>query len=198
MNGVLVLAAGLSRRYGSDKRLADIGTGKPLLEQTLAQIVEADMAFLVVLRHDDLDYIDELTEKYPRGHFVRCPESALGMGYSLSFGVEQARFRRFTGIVVALGDMPGVEPATYRAVGRQLKSDNIIVPRHQERTGNPVGFGSDFFDELKSIRGDRGAKEVWQNHPDRVEYLDLQDQGILIDIDIPDDIARLDPETDKP
>lgn len=195
MNGVLLLAAGLSRRYGEDKRLARMANGKGLIQSTLEAIDQSELPCLVVLRHDDYDLRDQLQADFSRLHFVRCPESALGMGYSLAFGVEQAAFRRFTCLAISLADMPLIEPATYRRVCMSLKSDNIVIPRHQERIGHPIGFGSDFFSELKSIRADRGAREVWQNHPESVEYLDLSDAGILADVDEPEDMAKLEDHT---
>lgn len=190
MNGIVLLAAGRSLRFESDKRLHQMADGRTLLQTTLDSIEQSEVACLTVLRHDDYELAEQLSAQYERLHFMRCPESALGMGYSLAFGVEQAAFKRFTSAAIALADMPLIEPATYRRVCHHLAADKILIPRHQNKIGHPIGFGGDFFDELKSIRGDYGARGVWQQHPDRVEYLDIDDAGILIDIDTTEELPE--------
>ncbi len=196
MNGLVLLAAGCSVRFGEDKRFAKLPDGKAMLLATLERIDESSVPCLVVLRHDDLDLIDQLANHYPRLHFVRCPESPLGMGYSLAFGVEQAAFRRSTGVAIALADMPLIEPATYRRVTHHISSEKIVIPRHQQMIGHPIGFGQDFFDQLKAIRGDQGARSVWQHNQTQVEYLDIEDAGILADIDTREDIPALEHPTE--
>ena len=185
MKGVLLLAAGSSRRFGSDKRHQLLASGLSLLETCLDHISTASLPALVVLRHDDFDLVELLATNWPLFHFLRCPDSALGMGHSLAFGVEQAANRRFTGLLIALADMPFVLPATYSALAHPLQADKILIPRYQGHLGHPVGFGSDFFSELRACRGDAGGKAVWQQHRDRIEYLEIADDGILKDIDLP-------------
>ena len=65
--GVLLLAAGLSRRYGADKRLATLHTGQTLLRTSLAQIAQTSLTVQVCLRPDDDDLHAEL-----EGQGFRC------------------------------------------------------------------------------------------------------------------------------
>lgn len=188
MNGILLLAAGSSRRFGSDKRFASLGDST-LLDCTIQNALNSRRALMVILRHDDFSLIDELAETYPTAHFLRCPDSPLGLGHSLSFGVAQAANRQFTGIAVAFADMPWVKPASYSAVAQHIVADKIIVPRYREHLGNPIGYGSQYFPELMSCRGEIDTNSVWQSHRDRVEYLELDDAGILRDVNFPEDIA---------
>lgn len=189
MRGILLLAAGPSRRFGSDKRFAHIGESK-MLDTAIQSAINSRLALLVVLRHNDFDLIDELAEKYPTAHFMRCPDSPLGFGNSLSFGVAQAANRRFTGVVIGLADMPWVMPGTYNSIARNISPDKIVVPRYREHIGNPLGYGSQYFSELMSCRGDEDTSSIWQSHRHRVEYLELDDDNILKDINYPEDIAN--------
>lgn len=187
MNGILMLAAGSSRRFGSDKRNAKID-GSTLLDTSIKNALNSRLALLVILRHDDLALIDILAEKYPTAHFLRCPDSALGLGHSLSFGIAQAANRRFGGAVVTLADMPWVESATFSAVARNIVSEKIVVPRYGGHIGNPLAFGSHYFPELMSCRGEQDAQSIWPGHMERVEYLELEDSGILRDVNTSADL----------
>jgi|SaaInlV_100m_DNA_5_1039725.scaffolds.fasta_scaffold11898_2 molybdenum cofactor cytidylyltransferase len=189
MNGILMLAAGASRRFGSDKRLAQLQDGRTVLETSIENALASGLSVLVILKHDELDLRETLAAQYPDAHILRCPDSALGMGHSLAFGVAQAANLRFYGIAVAYADMPWVEPASYSAVGRRITPDKILVPRYGQQHGNPIGFGNHYFSELKSCRGDKDTHAIWQGHMDRVEYLELTDAGILRDINTAEDIS---------
>lgn len=189
MNGILMLAAGSSRRFGSDKRSAKLNNST-LLDRSIQSALNSRLSLLVILKHDDLDLIDTLSEKYPTAHFLRCPDSALGIGHSLSFGVAQAANRRYTGVLIALADMPWVQAATYSTIARNITADKIIVSRYREHIGAPIGYGSQYFSELMSCRGDENTGTIWQSHRDRVEYLELDDSGILRDVNLPEDISN--------
>lgn len=188
MNGVILLAAGLSRRFGSDKRLA-IYKETTLLDCSITKILGSGLSLLTVLRHDDFELRDQLSEKYPDGHFLRCPDSALGLGHSLSFGIEQASNLRFDGAAIALANMPWIESSSYGAVAKRITADKIIVPRYREHHGQPVGYGKRYFAELASYRGDEPPDSIWRSHMDRVEYLELDDEGILKQVTFPEDIS---------
>lgn len=184
-----MLAAGSSRRFDSDKRAATVNNSS-LLDTSIQNALNSRLSLLVVLKHDDLNLIDTLSEKYPTAHFLRCPDSPLGIGHSLSFGVAQAANRRYTGLLIALADMPWVQAATYSTIARNIASDKIIVSRYREHVGNPIGYGSQYFPELMSCRGDEDTRKIWQSHRDRVEYLELDDSGILRDVNLPEDISN--------
>lgn len=189
MNGVILLAAGLSRRFGSDKRLANFNNST-LLEISITNILESGLSLLTVLRQDDFELRENLSEKYSNAHFMRCPSSALGLGHSLSFGVEQASNLRFSGAAIALANMPWVEFASYSAITKRITADKIIVPRYREHLGHPVGYGKQYFSELVGFRGDETPDSIWRAHMDRVEYLELDDEGILKQVNFPEDILN--------
>jgi molybdenum cofactor cytidylyltransferase len=94
-------------------------------------------------------------------------------------------------ILVALADLPLVRPATVAALMRAFdERDAIVYPRHRGKQGHPVLWPRAFLDELASLQGDRGAKELLVRHSDRVFALDVDDPGVCLDIDTPDDYAR--------
>ena len=88
--GALVLAAGMSRRFGGDKRAARLPNGTTVAAETLHQLSAAFDAIHVVVRDNDSDaLIESLTIAAPNARFSRCQDAHLGMGHSLAHGVAQ-------------------------------------------------------------------------------------------------------------
>lgn len=177
--GVL-LAAGAGVRFGGGKLLAPLLEGTPvgvLSARTLRDAVDRTLA---VVRPGEAE-LTRLLEA--EGIEVRpFPGAAEGMGSSLAFGVAAAP--EADGWLVALADMPFVRPATAAAVAGLLRCGAFVAaPARAGRRGHPVGFARGLLSELTSLRGDRGAREILARHADRITLLDVDDDGILLDID---------------
>jgi molybdenum cofactor cytidylyltransferase len=115
-----------------------------------------------------------------------CPTAEQGMGATLAFAL--AQLRDADGWLIALADMPHVQPTTITALVAALqRGADIAVPVYQGRRGNPVGFGRKHLEALLNVSGDRGARELLKLHaPTEVE---VDDAGVLRDIDTPPDLA---------
>jgi molybdenum cofactor cytidylyltransferase len=110
------------------------------------------------------------------------------MGVSLAEGVRAASDAH--GWVVALADMPYIRPDTVRVIARALaEGAAIAAPAYRGARGHPVGFARRFFDELSALRGDAGAREILHAHPDWVTLYEVDDPGVLRDIDEPSDLG---------
>jgi molybdenum cofactor cytidylyltransferase len=59
---------------------------------------------------------------------------------------------------------------------------------HEGRIGNPVGFPSKYFKDLLLLTGDQGAKGLLDSGSIKNQLLSVEDPGILIDLDQPNDI----------
>ncbi len=177
--GCIVLAAGAGTRFGSDKRLAQLN-GVILLEHTLRNITPAFNKRVLVLRPGD----EALGIRHAAGwQIVLAANASKGMGHSLAAAM--ALTGDWEGAVVALADMPFVQTATYEAVRVRLSSDNLVVPYYHDQRGNPVGIGKRYFPELARLEGDQGARLLLQQHAAAVVRVDVEDRGILRDIDTP-------------
>jgi molybdenum cofactor cytidylyltransferase len=95
--------------------------------------------------------------------------------------------------LVALGDMPCIQPATYQilADGVSRNPAAIARPTFAGAAGHPVAFSSRWFAQLAECRGDRGARSLIAAHPDQVLMIPVDDPGIRVDVDLPQDLARL-------
>lgn len=183
--GVLVLAAGASSRFGSDKRQAETSNGKTVLQATLTNIAQTGLSCVLALKPED-----ELLNLEQSGvTTLVAPRAAQGMGFTLADSLPG--IERWDGVLVMLADMPWIEPQTILTVAKALRRDNIIAPSFSGKRGHPVGFGRDFFSEFASLQGDEGAKAVVVAHIDKLELVEVEDKGVLQDIDVPEDLQQL-------
>ncbi|WP_338720200.1 nucleotidyltransferase family protein [Herbaspirillum sp. DW155] len=110
------------------------------------------------------------------------------MSASLRCGLQQAADA--SGWLVALADMPRVQPSTLRRLRDALAGGaSMVVPVMQGRRGNPAGFSREHWPELLALQGDRGARALLQG-PALVEVA-VEDEGIFADVDTPADLQRL-------
>ena len=180
MRGALVLAAGASRRFGSDKRRFPVG-GKPLLKHTVEHVVEAGLSCRVCLRPGDGEL--PLLIDLPGIAYLECTTAERGMGATLAEGV--AACGDWDALLVVLGDMAWVTASTYAAVAGALAADRIVQPVYRGRPGHPVGFGRAFFGELAGLSGDRGGRELLDRHRSALHPVPVNDPGIHRDLDEP-------------
>ncbi len=188
----ILLAAGYSKRFGSNKLLQALPAGAPEAGTPIG---------LAAARH----FIEALPETVavvgPRaqklGKLLRdagcttvvCKNAGEGMGTSLAAGVRATSDAN--GWIVALADMPFIRPETIRIVTKALQDGAAIAaPSFRGERGHPVAFTRRFYDELVLLHGDHGARELLQRHRDRVTLYEVDDPGVLRDIDKPSDLER--------
>ena len=183
----ILLAAGSSRRFGGDKLCRLVSKDESVAAQSCRHLREALGKVIAVIRPG----ADELAETLERsGALVKiCGRAQKGMGASLAFGIKEAI--NASGWIIALADMPWIRPETIRAVAAALPEAPIAAPFYNGKRGHPVGFSRVFRHELLALSGDMGAKQVLENHASQIRRLDCDDPGILLDIDLPADLADL-------
>src|SRR5712675_1981848 len=120
---------------------------------------------------------------------VVCKNAGEGMGTSLAAGVRAAADAH--GWVVALADMPFLHPETIRVIAKALADGAAIAaPTYRGERGHPVGFAKRYFDELVSLHGDHGARDLLKRHSSLASLHEVDDPGVLRDIDRLSDLTR--------
>lgn len=181
----ILLAAGVSARFGAHKLLHPLPDGTPVAVAAAQCLTTALPDALAVVRPDD-EALQHLLVKAGLRVTV-APRAAEGMGASLAAAV--AATHGTGGWVVALADMPFIEPDTVRAVAQALEAGAAIAaPRYDAQRGHPVGFAARFRDELLALHGEAGARALVARHAAEVRYIDVADRGVLLDIDTPADL----------
>ncbi len=82
-------------------------------------------------------------------------------------------------------DFPLLQPETVAALSRKWRESDahLVLPRMKGRTGHPALLGGPLLDELLEPDLSEGAKSVVKRHADAAIHLEVDDRGILIDID---------------
>lgn len=194
----ILLAAGRGVRFGGAKLLARLpppampdpqlpGAGGECVGAVACRhLLLALPRVVAVVRPDDAALAAALGAAGAR--IVRCANADDGMGASLACAVGETRDAH--GWVVALADMPWIRPETIVRVAAAVRSGaQVAAPFHDGRRGHPVGFSVACRDGLLALTGDEGAKSVVAAHRDTLMRIDVDDAGILRDIDQPSDLA---------
>ena len=152
---VLLLCGGIASRFGSDKLLARVKRGREsggMAALAARTAIEGAGAVTAVIP-PGATRLRKLLEK-TGCEILETPDTVRGIGASLAAGVSHAS--RAGGWIVALGDMPFIDSATFAAVARTLAAGAIIAAPvlHDGRRGHPVGFSRELREELVALDGD--------------------------------------------
>ena len=186
--GLVILAAGASRRMGSPKQLIEI-EGRPLLVRAIEVALAAPVWPVVVVLganaaaiRPDISHLPVLAVENPA-----WPE---GMASSIREGIGTLRqfSRGLDAAVLALCDQPGFSTATveslltaHRATGR-----GIVAARYAGRLGAPALFTRAHFPALAALTGEEGARDLLNADPASVAAVDLPE--LARDLDTPADL----------
>lgn len=183
-----MLAAGASRRFGSQKLLAPLRE-KPIVRWTVENVLGAcPDEVVVVLGREGVAVREALHGLAVR--FVVNEHWEEGMSSSLGAGISALPYE-IDAAMIALGDQPGIEADVMRRLieAHGASSFPIAAPSYRGERGNPVVFAVELFPELLAIRGDRGAKGVIDRDPSRVALVHF-DMAPPTDVDTRADLRR--------
>jgi molybdenum cofactor cytidylyltransferase len=185
--GVL-LAGGAARRFGGGKLLHPLPGGLPIGIAAWRNLRHALDRTVVVVRAGD-----EALAQLFRGEgaqVVVSQEAVQGMGHSLASGVSATADA--CGWVIALADMPNVAPQTIRAIAAAIEGGApLALPVYRGERAHPVGFSARCRGELLALTGDSGARSVLQRYADEAVKLEVDDPGVLQDVDTIQDYEAL-------
>jgi len=200
----VVLAAGLSSRFGEGDKLLATLDGDPLVVHAVRTLTGADLDAVAVVVDPASDVPGALADAGLAGDgsdtdagadvaLVENPDAAAGQATSVRRGVAWARGEADADAVAfALGDMPRVRPET---VGRLVAAwrdgrGSALAAAHDGRRGNPVLFDSRHFDALAAVSGDTGGRSVVESAADSA-LVETGDPGIRRDVDTRADLDAL-------
>jgi len=183
----ILLAAGQSQRFGSDKLLHSLrldGVDKPMILHSLAPWLEVFARVNIVIRADNRALIQllENSDSASRLTLITANDAALGMSASLVAGINA--YLQADGWLIGLADMPFIQSSVIVDSLHALKKGaEITLPIFDGKRGHPVGFSSRFKPSLLALSGDKGAKEIFVSSPEKTTFIKSNDSGILQDID---------------
>ncbi|NBN64996.1 NTP transferase domain-containing protein [Pannonibacter tanglangensis] len=181
-HGAIVLAAGRSSRMeGGNKLLARLN-GKTLVAHALDAACDSAAGPVVLVTGHMAERV--AAEAAGRDVVVQHnPDFATGMASSIRAGLA-ALPAGLDGVVILLGDMPGVDAAM---VDRLIRAHDrsrrhlIVVATAEGKRGNPVLFDSAFLEALKGLEGDVGARHLIAREGETVVEVEL---GVAARLDL--------------
>ena len=183
---IVVLAAGAGSRYhGPEHKLSAMLGGERVLARTLRNALASQMPVVLVVSERIAHEVSGLVAASDLVIVDALSQRTWGMGDSIAAGV--AMRASADGWLVLPGDMPLVRPASLRSVADALDQQPIAYAQHRGRRGHPVGFSAEMFSELVMLKGDEGARRLLARYP--TAPVELDDAGVLIDIDTVADLA---------
>ena len=180
----VVLAAGRSSRMAGPNKLLLELDGKPLVRHAVEAALGAGLGPVVVVTGHGADAVRAALS----GQQVEIrhnPDFAEGLSTSLRAGIE-ALGEEVDGAFVMLGDMPRVTSAHLRRIAAAFAPGDgraIAVPTVRGRWGNPLLWARRFFPAMAMLDGDRGARLIAAGHPDCIVEVEMDDDGVLLDVD---------------
>jgi len=185
----ILLAAGESRRMGYPKPLLRLGS-RTFLEILAAAMLQS-AARLIVVVGAHAGAVRDAVPDDPRIVVVENPGYLRGQLSSIKAALPHVS-PDAGGALVHLADHPMVRAETFAAVidcYRRLQKP-IAIARYRGRRGHPVLFARELFAELAAAPEDQGARVVVAADAARVAYIDVDDPGVLTDLDTPEDLER--------
>jgi molybdenum cofactor cytidylyltransferase len=183
----IVAAAGLSRRMGRCKQLLDLG-GKSVLARCLETLLAGNVSEIVVVVGVNGGLVAAEAGRFPVRVVVN-DDPAGDMASSVRVG-RAALSATTSAVIVALCDYPLVLPATVASLkeSHDRKPDCIVIPSHSGQRGHPLLFPRMILEELQ---GDLTLRDLVRGDPNRLRFVEVDDPGILFDMDTEEDYQRL-------
>lgn len=184
----IVLAAGGSKRMGRPKMLLPFGGGT-VLSAAVAALLRSRLDRVVVVLGAESERVrrESALPEDPRLRVVVNASWLEGMASSLRRGLEEASDAE--GVLIALGDQPGMTAVRVNAVLDGFRAGvRLVVPASGTVPTHPVLFARSLFPELRSLTGDAGAREVVSRHWEEAVRLEAEP---LMDVDTEEDYRRL-------
>ncbi|WP_256307788.1 nucleotidyltransferase family protein [Halobellus litoreus] len=193
--GVL-LAAGASTRFGDRNKLLATQGGDPLVRRAARTLLDASLDPVVaVVGHeadrvadalDGLDVTVVVNDEYETG---QASSLRAGIGALLDAEREGDPDRGVDASVIALGDMPFVDPETVETLVDAYEAGvgDALAAAHDGVRGNPVLFDRRFFDDLVDVSGDIGGREILLESGESA-CVAVSDPGVRRDVDEPSDL----------
>lgn len=187
VTGAVVLAAGLSSRMKEFKPMLRLGE-TTIIRQVVGTLRDTGVHPIVVVT----GYKSETLRRHLAEEellFVENPDyAATQMLDSVKLGLA-ALEGLCDRVLIQPGDIPLIRRET---LGQLLaQPGKLVVPSCGGRRGHPLLVSSELLPLLRTYQGDRGLRGALEHLPAELEYLCVDDSGVLLDVDTPDDYSRL-------
>ena len=185
----IVLAAGESKRFGDKNKLSVMIDDKPIINHVLDSLLEIfDYSELIVIIGHDHNLIKNLI--FNKDIIIlENLDYKKGIGTSIALGVNYLE-TDIDGVMIIPADMPYLNSKDLFKLEKkfiELNCEKVIMPEHNSRIGNPVILPRNYFNILKSLKNDFGARSLIKKK-DIITF--KTGFGTIFDIDTKDELTK--------
>ncbi len=185
----ILLAAGISKRFGNNNKLLENFNGKPLINHILDKLLEIydTSELLIILGYEQKKIKNLINNKHIKT--LENMDYKKGIGSSIALGVKNLE-TKIRGVMIFPTDMPYIDTKDIINLEKKFLEMNckkVIIPKYNSRSGNPVILPSIYFSYLKNLKGDFGAKTLIKEKD--IIYFKTG-IGTIIDIDTREELNK--------
>jgi molybdenum cofactor cytidylyltransferase len=183
----IILAAGRSARMGVPKPLLVVSDRDTFLSRLVATLKAGGIPRPIVVARPDDDGVRAEADRCDAQLAINHRADEGGQLSSLLVGLEAVDHADVRGVLAVPVDAPMVMPQTITTLLAVFDATlaPVVRPRHGGRHGHPVIFSRAVFDELRRADPQLGAKAVLRTHASSIVNVDVDDPGVLEDVDTP-------------
>jgi molybdenum cofactor cytidylyltransferase len=188
-NWAIILAAGSSRRMGSQKLLMPFGEGT-MIETVVDQVLNSQVNEVLVVLGADHEKVQQALGERPV-KYCHNREHDQGMFSSVICGLRSIP-EDAGAVLIYLGDQPAIPPAVTNAVIEAYNEElyGIVIPVHMHRRGHPLLVDLKYRKEIEKLDLEQGLRALRHHFPQDVLEVEVDEPGILVDIDTPEDYKK--------
>ena len=185
----ILLAAGQSKRFGNKNKLLAIINGKPIINHILDTLVEIydPSELIVIIGHEHKIIKNLILNKDIK--IVENINYKKGIGTSIALGINNLD-SEIDGVMIIPADMPYINSKDLINLEKkfvELNCVKVVMPEHNSKIGNPVILPRNYFNTLKILKDDFGAKSLIR----KKDIITLKTEfGTIFDIDTQEELAE--------
>jgi molybdenum cofactor cytidylyltransferase len=184
MISAIVLAAGKSSRMGAENKMLLPFKGSTMISLVIAALDLSLVEEIIVVENHETNIAQQL-EYSAKVKFVINLAAEQGLTTSIQCGIKAASSSA-TAYLICLGDMPLLTNNDYNIlINKTLENSDkvILIPKFNNKRGNPVLFSSHFKDEILRLGEKSGCKPVVVANDNFVNEVPFPDNHCHVDID---------------
>jgi molybdenum cofactor cytidylyltransferase len=191
----ILLAAGLSKRMGDKNKLFLTHKGKKLIDHAKEEL-EKSQADEIIIVSSELTHDHLMSFQSDRIRIEQNLDYKNGMTSSIQCGIKVTDPESI-GYMICLGDQPSIKSETYDQLISKFKTQRdifencIIKPKFRGKKGDLIVFSNAYKSRILSHLEPEELNKIVIENKQHLIILDVDDSGILLDIDTEDDFNEL-------